>query len=50
MNEQYLLRVNLTAHEGIHFESVCNVQNLLQDRLKDICSVESAEIKQVVSA
>jgi hypothetical protein len=49
MNEQYVLRVVLTAHEGKHFESVCNVQNLVADRLKDIFVIDSTEIKQVVS-
>jgi hypothetical protein len=49
MNEQYVLRVVLTAHEGKHFESVYNVQNLLADRLKDIFTVNSTEIKQVLS-
>lgn len=49
MSEQYVLRVVLTAHEGKHFESVCNVQNLVADRLKDIFVIDSTEIKQVVS-
>lgn len=49
MNEQYVLRVVLTAHEGKRFESVCNVQNLVADRLKDVFVIDSTEIKQVVS-
>jgi hypothetical protein len=49
MSEQFVLRVVLTAHEGKHFESVCNVQNLVADRLKDIFAVDSTEIKQVLS-
>jgi hypothetical protein len=49
MNEQYVLRVVLTAHEGKHFESVHGVQNLVADRLKDIFTVNSTEIKQVLS-
>lgn len=49
MSEQFVLRVVLTAHEDKHFESVCNVQNLLADRLKDIFAVDSTEIKQVLS-
>ena len=49
MNEQYILRVVLTAHEGKNFESVHGVQNLVADRLKDIFTVNSTEIKQVLS-
>jgi hypothetical protein len=49
MSEQFVLRVVLTTHEGKHFESVCNVQNLVADRLKDIFAVDSTEIKQVLS-
>ena len=49
MKEQYVLRVVLTANEGVRFESVCNVQNLVDARLRDLFSVSSTEIKQVVS-
>lgn len=49
MSEQYVLRVVLTANEGVRFESVCNVQNLVDARLRDLFSVSSTEIKQVVS-
>lgn len=50
MKEKYVLRLELIAHEGNNFESVCNVQNLVHNRLKDIFSVDSVEIQQVVSA
>jgi hypothetical protein len=49
MSEQYVLRVVLTANEGVRFESVVNVQNLVDARLRDLFSVDSTEIKQVVS-
>lgn len=48
--EKYVLRVELTTRDDVHYESVCNVQNLINEKLRDYFTVESTEIKQVVSA
>lgn len=50
MTETYVLRVELTAREGVHYEDVCNVQNLIDYKLRDYFHVKTNEIKQVVSA
>jgi hypothetical protein len=50
MGEKYVLRVELTTRDDVHYESVCNVQNLIHDKLRDYFEVHSTEIKQVVSA
>ena len=48
--EKYVLRVELTTRDDVHYESVCNVQNLIDYKLRDYFHVKSTEIKQVVSA
>lgn len=50
MSEKYILRVELTTRDDVHFESVCNVQNLIDHKLRDYFEVRSTEIQQVVSA
>lgn len=50
MSEKYVLRVELTTRDDVHYESICNVQNLIDDKLRDYFEVHSTEIKQVVSA
>ena len=50
MSERYVLRVELTTHDGIHYESVCNVQNLIHGKLGDWFDVKTTEIKEIVSA
>jgi hypothetical protein len=50
MSEKYILRVELTTRDDVHYESVCNVQNLIDSKLRDYFEVHSTEIKQVVSA
>lgn len=50
MNEKYILRVELTTRDDVHYESVCNVQNLIHEKLRDYFTVDTTEIKQVVSA
>ena len=49
MSEKYLLRVELETHDDVHYESVCNVQNLIDYKLRDYFTVKSTEIKQVSS-
>jgi len=49
MSEKYVLRVELTTRDDVHFESVCNVQNLIDHKLRDYFEVHSTEIKQVLS-
>jgi hypothetical protein len=50
MSEKYVLRVELTTRDDVHFESVCNVQNLIDHKLRFYFDVKTSEIKQVVSA
>ena len=50
MSEKYVLRVELTTRDDVYYESICNVQNLIDSKLRDYFHVESTEIKQVVSA
>ena len=50
MSEKYVLRVELTTRDDVYFESICNVQNLVDHKLRDYFTVKSTEIKQVVSA
>jgi hypothetical protein len=50
MSEKYVLRVELTTRDDVHFESINNVQNLLDHRLSFYFDVKTSEIKQVVSA
>jgi len=49
MSEKYVLRVELTTRDDVHFESICNVQNLIDSKLRDYFEVRSTEIKQVMS-
>jgi hypothetical protein len=49
MSEKYVLRIELTTRDDVHFESVCNVQNLVESKLRDYFDVSSTEIKQVLS-
>lgn len=49
MSEKYVLRVELTTHDGIYYEGICNVQNLIDHKLRDYFTVKSTEIKQVMS-
>lgn len=49
MSEKYLLRVELETHDDVHYESICNVQNLIDDKLRNYFTVKSTEIKQVSS-
>ena len=50
MSERYVLRVELTTRDDVHYESIINVQNLIDYKLRDYFHVDSTEIKQVVSA
>lgn len=50
MSEKYVLRVELTTRDDVHYESIINVQNLIDYKLRDYFHVDSTEIKQVVSA
>lgn len=50
MSEKYVLRVELTTRDDVYFEGICNVQNLVDHKLRDYFTVKSTEIKQVVSA
>lgn len=49
MSEKYVLRVELTTRDDVHYESIINVQNLIDYKLRDYFHVDSTEIKQVVS-
>ena len=49
MSEKYVLRVELTTRDDVHYESVCNVQKLIDSKLRDYFEVRSTEIKQVMS-
>ena len=49
MSEKYVLRIELTTRDDVHFESVNNVQNLVDSKLRDYFYVQSTEIKQVLS-
>jgi hypothetical protein len=49
MTEKYVLRLELTTRIDIHFEGICNVQNLIDHKLRDYFIVKSTEIKQVTS-
>jgi hypothetical protein len=49
MSEKYVLRVELTTRDDVYFEGICNVQNLIDSKLRDYFTVKSTEIKQVVS-
>jgi hypothetical protein len=48
--EKYVLRVELVARDGVYYEGICNVQNLIDYKLRDYFHVKTTEIKQVVSA
>jgi len=50
MSEKYVLRVELTTRDDVHYESINNVQNLIHEKLSDYFEVRTNEIKQVVSA
>ena len=49
MSEKYVFRLELITRDDVHFESVCNVQNLVESKLRDYFDVSSTEIKQVLS-
>lgn len=49
MSEKYVLRVELTTRDDVHYESIYNVQNLLDYKLSEYFDVRSTEIKQVTS-
>ena len=49
MNAKYVLRLELTTRDDVHYESINNVQNLIDYKLRDYFDVQSTEIKQVLS-
>jgi len=49
MNAKYILRLELTTRDDVHYESIHNVQNLIDYKLRDYFDVQSTEIKQVLS-
>ena len=49
MSEKYVLRLELTTRDDVHYESINNVQNLIDQKLRDYFDVQSTEIKKVLS-
>jgi hypothetical protein len=49
MSSEYVLRLELSTRDDVHYESIVNVQNLIDYKLRDYFYVRTTEIKQVLS-